>query len=119
MTHFKVDIQLPLNYNPEDGNTKGEDIPAEIFLVTYEDLLAIGGGINTTNVPIIGSWIHPESKKRYNDKSVVYTVIISSEDKMTVKNVPKIRELIEYKEKLKERFKQEEIFIVATRCNWL
>ena len=33
MTHFKVDIQLPLKFNLEDG---GEKIPEEYFFETYE-----------------------------------------------------------------------------------
>ncbi|VVB83676.1 Uncharacterised protein [uncultured archaeon] len=116
MTHFKVDIQLPINFNLEDGGGK---IPEESFFDTYEELLKMAGGINTTNTPIIGSWINPNNKKRYNDKTVVYTILIDSEDKMTICNVAKIKELKEYKETLKRRFKQHEIFMVATRCYWI
>ena len=116
MTHFKVDIQLPLTFNPEDGGGK---IPEEYLHQTYEELLAIAGGINTSNTPIIGSWINPDNKNRYNDKMVVYTVLVVSEDKATVSNVPKIKELKEYKELLKKRFKQYAIFMVATRCVWI
>ena len=81
MTHFKVDIQLPLNFNPEDGGGK---IPEEFFFDTYEELLKLAGGINTTKTPIFGSWINPDTKKRYNDSAVVYTILIDSEDKMKV-----------------------------------
>lgn len=79
----------------------------------------MAGGINTSNVPIIGSWINPSDKKRYNDKTIVFTVVVESEDKMTITNVLKIKKLIEYKEKLKDRFQQHEIFMIATRCTWL
>ncbi|MBI2628834.1 hypothetical protein HYW74_02015 [Candidatus Pacearchaeota archaeon] len=116
MTHFKIDIQLPLNFNPEDG---GEKVPEEFFFETYEDLLKLAGGINTSNIQIIGSWINPHDKKRYNDKSVVYTILVDSEDKMTIHNATKIKELKEYKEILKKKFKQHEIFMVASRCVWL
>lgn len=116
MTHFKVDIQIPLKYNPEDG---GEKIPEEFYFKTYEELLKIAGGINTTNTPIIGSWINPDNKVRYNDSSVVYTILVDSEDRMTIHKCSKIKELIEYKEILKERFKQHQIFMVCTRCVWL
>ncbi len=119
MTHFKVDIQLPLNFNPEKGEKEGKIIPPEIFHDTYEELLEMVGGINTTNRPINGSWISPKSGKRYNDRSIVFSVLVESEDKMTITNVPKIKKLQEYKEVLKERFKQEEIFMVATRCVWI
>lgn len=116
MTHFKVDIQLPLNFNPEEGGGK---IPEESFLVTYEDLLKLAGGINTTNTPILGSWINPSDKRRYDDKCVVYTVLVDSEDRMTIHNATKIKELKAYKETLKKLFKQHEIFMVAIRCVWL
>ena len=116
MTHFKVDIQLPLKFNPENG---GGLIPKEYFFETYEDLLKLAKGISTNKNPIIGSWINPETEKRYNDKTVVFTVIVDSEDKKTVTNVTKIKELIKYKEILKGKFKQHEIFMVATRCTWL
>ena len=116
MTHFKVDIQLPLKFNPEDGGGK---VPEEQFFETYENLLNMAGGISTNNTPILGSWINPKDKKRYNDKSIVFSVVVDSEDRKTVTNVTKIKELIEYKEKLKEKFNQHEIFMIATRCTWL
>lgn len=116
MTHFKVDIQLPLKYNPKNGEEK---ISAELFHETYEELLKLAGGINTSNTPVMGSWINPSSQIRYNDKMVVFTVLVESEDKMAVKDISKIKELVEYKETLKKRFKQHQIFMVATRCIWL
>jgi hypothetical protein len=119
MTHFKVEIQLPLNFNPEKGKKIGEKIPPELFHITYEELLGMVGGINTSNVPIVGSWISPKTKKRYNDSSIIFSVVVESEDKMTITNVPKIKELQAYKEKLKERFNQEERFMIATRCIWI
>src|SRR3989344_8793799 len=111
MTHFKVDIQLPLCFNSEDGGGK---IPEEFYFDTYESLLKLAGGINTTNTPVMGSWINPDNKKRYNDQSVVYTVLVDSEDKMTVHNATKIKKLKKYKEVLKKKFKQHQIFMVST-----
>jgi hypothetical protein len=69
MTHFKVDIQLPLKFNPEEG---GENIPQEYFFETYEELLKLASGISTNNNPIIGSWVNPKDKKRYDDKTIVF-----------------------------------------------
>lgn len=119
MTHFKIDIQLPLIYNPKRGQKVGEKIPEQYFFDTYEELLEMAGGISTSNVPIMGSWVHPQTKKRYNDKSIVFSVVVESEDKMTIINVPKIKQLRDYKETLKTRFKQHEIFMIATRCTWI
>jgi len=118
MTHFKVDIQLPLTYNPEKGKKIGEKIPEEYYLETHEELLKMCGGISTNQTPIKGSWISP-NKKRYDDRTIVFSVVVESEDKMNAINVPKIKELQKYKETLKLRFKQEEIFMVATRCTRL
>ena len=119
MTHFKIDIQLPLTYNLRKGQGVGEKIPEQYFFDTYEELLEKFGGISTNPNPIMGSWIHPKTKKRYNDKSMVFSVVVESGDIMTVTNVPKIKELKEYKETLKVRFKQHEIFMIATRCTWI
>jgi len=119
VTHFKVDIQLPLRYNSEKNDSLGKKIPEASFLETYQEILKLFGGINTTNTPIMGSWKCPNTGKVYNDQNIVFTVLVESEDKATITNVPKIRELIKYKEIIKNRFKQEEIFMVATRCSWL
>lgn len=119
MTHFKVDIQLPTRYNSKEGEEVGPEIPPQFLWETYNELLTLAGGINTANQPIMGSWICPTTKKTYHDNNMVFSVLVVSEDKMTVMNVPKIQQLQKYKEKLKERFKQEEIFMVATRCSWL
>jgi len=116
MTHFKIDIQLPLNFNKEDG---GEKIPEEFFFDTYEHLLKLAGGISTNNTPIIGSWINPSTKKRYDDKTIVFTILLDSEDKMTATNASKVKKVQQYKKILKKKFKQHEIFMVATRCLWL
>ena len=118
MTHFKVDIQLPLTYNPEKDKKIGDKIPEELFLDTYEELLQMVGGISTSKTPLRGSWIS-QNKKRYDDRTIIFSVVVDSEDKVNAINIPKIKELQEYKEKLKIRFKQEEIFMIATRCTRL
>lgn len=119
MTHFKVEIQLPLNFNPKKNEKIGKKIPAEEFHKTYEELLKIAGGINTANEPVMGSWISPKTKKRYNEKSIIFSLIVESEEKAEMSDVPKIKKLKKYKEKLKKRFKQEEIFMIITRCVWI
>ncbi len=119
MTHFRVEIQLPLRFNPEKGEKEGKEIPKQYFLDTYYELLKIAGGIHTTQSSIFGSWIHPKTKKVYHDKTIPFIVLVESEDKMTVGNVPKIKKLLKYKKTLLKRFKQKEFFIVTTRCCWL
>ena len=97
MTHFKVDIQLPLTYNPEKDKKIGENIPVEYYHETYEELLDMIGGISTSKTAIEGSWISPK-KKRYDDRTIVFSVIVESEDKVTITNVSKIKEIQQYKE---------------------
>jgi len=117
MTHFRVDIQLPLCFNSEDGGGK---IPEELFLDTHIDLLNMVGGIHTSKQPVLGSWLNTDEKnKRYDDRCIVYSVLVESEDKVTVNNITKIKELIDYKKVMMKRFKQHKIFMVATRCTWL
>lgn len=118
MTHFKVEMQLPLRFNP-DKNGHRKKIPIDLFRQTYEDILEMVGGINISKAPIVGSWISPKTQRRYDDSTFVFTVLVKSEDKMTISNVPKIKKLVRYKETLKKRFEQEEIYMIATRCTWL
>ncbi|MFH1455758.1 MAG: hypothetical protein ABIF40_02305 [archaeon] len=117
MTHFKVEIQLPLYFNPEKGIR--EKVPLTLIHETYYGLLDLAGGINVSPQPIFGAWKCPETDKKYFDKCLVFTVLVESEDKMTISNVEKVKQLISYKKVLKKRFKQKEIFMVATRCIWL
>jgi len=119
MTHFKVDIQLPIKYNIVDGDLTREKVPDISFKRTYDELLEMMSGIHTSNMAIMGSWVCPETKQVYHDESIVFSVLVESEDKKTVTNVPKIKKLREYKQVLKTRFKQKEIFMVATRCCWI
>jgi len=95
MTHFKVDIQLPLTYNPEKGKKIGDKIPEEYYFETYEELLKMVKGISTNETPIKGSWIS-SNRKRYDDRTITFSVVVESEDKMSAINVPKIKELQKY-----------------------
>lgn len=119
MTHFQVTIQLPLKYNPTESNPEGGKIEESKFKETYNELLDIVGGITINPTPFQGAWIDPNSGIKYDDQNVVWSVLVESEDKISAIKVAKIQELIKYKETLKKRFQQEEIYLVATRCSWL
>tara|TARA_Y100000310_G_scaffold279484_1_gene298616 strand:- start:217 stop:576 length:360 start_codon:yes stop_codon:yes gene_type:complete len=119
MTHFRIDIQLPLLYNLKKGEIERKKVPEKHFLDTYNELLKIAGGVNTTNFPIMGSWICPKTKELHNDKSIVFSILVKSQDRITALKVPKIIKLQKYKEILIERFDQKAIYMVATRCTWL
>ncbi len=115
MTHFKVDIQIPIEYNLQKGENKRRKIPISDFYETYCELRNIVGGVHFNTTPVIGSWISPK-KEIYDDELYVFTVIVESGDRKTVTNAPKIKKILSYKRKLKTRFKQEEMYILATRC---
>ncbi len=119
MTHFQVTIQLPLRYNLISPNIVGEKIEQSKFKETYDELLKIGGGITINPTPFHGAWIEPKSGIQHDDENVVWSMLIESEDKITALKIQKIQDLIKYKEILKERFQQKEIYMVATRCTWL
>lgn len=119
MTHFKVDIQLPVRFNPKADKKIGEKVPSQFLWESYKELLALAGGINTTTQPVMGSWICPKTKKTYHDESIVFSVLVESENKKNITDATKIKELQGYKNSLKNKFKQEEMLMVATRCSWL
>tara|TARA_Y100000034_G_scaffold29691_2_gene36039 strand:- start:673 stop:1032 length:360 start_codon:yes stop_codon:yes gene_type:complete len=119
MTHYKVEIQIPLFYNLEDGKKDREKIPSKLFYETYLEIFNMVGGIHTSPTPVFGAWRCPKTRKAFFDKSTVFTVLVETNDIKTINNIPKMKELIEYKKILKKRFKQHEIFMVATRCQWL
>lgn len=119
MTHFQVTIQLPLRYNSIEINTQRKKIEEYKFKETYNELLSIVGGITINPNPFQGTWIDPTTSVRYDDENIVWSMLVDSEDKVSAVKVAKIQELIKYKEVLKERFQQENVYIVAVRCSWL
>ena len=119
MTHFQITIQLPLKYNSSESDPLGKKIEESKFKQTYDELLSLVGGITINPMPFQGTWVDPCTGVRYDDENVVWSVLVDSEDKVSAVKVAKIQELIKYKETLKERFQQKEIYIVAIRCSWL
>ena len=90
----RCEITLPLGYN------NGDQIEAEKFYVTKQELVDKFGGISI-NRHWSGSW---RSKgKVYNDSNVLFQINIPDEE------VPFMKE---YKKVLEERFQQIEIQIV-------
>jgi len=76
MTHFQVTIQIPLEYNLNDGELKRKSIEPEKFKQTQDELLKDYHGVNTSNVPIHGAWINPTTKQIFLDKNVAYNAVI-------------------------------------------
>lgn len=119
MTHFQVSIQLPLKYNPSEENAERKNIEEVKFIQTYNELLDMIGGISINQTPIKGAWVDPTNGIRYDDENRLFSVLVESEDKISALKVKKIQDLVKYKETLKERFQQKEIYMVAVRCSWL
>ena len=95
---IRYEILLPLEYN--DG-LKVED---ELFDWTLNELVEKFGGVTFYSIPIKGLWI--ENNIMFGDKLV--RICVDIED--TEENTEYFKR---YKEKLKERFKQSEIWITA------
>jgi hypothetical protein len=91
-------ILLPLRFND------GEPVPDELILQTREELVAHFGGASFDPVPITGYWLHEETL--FADE--LLRVRVSGRDPQA--DDPFIRR---YKEALKERFRQEEIYLTA------
>lgn len=108
MPQFKVEILLPLRYNREGDEAIGKLIDGKEFHDTYEQLLEKFGGISSYENRVNGSWVSPETKKRYDDESVIFSVVLNSEQE--------VQKIKEYKEVLKIRFKQEDIFMTSMVC---
>lgn len=96
MTHYHVVIQLPLHYNPVKGEEKRQKISAEDFRKTYIELLEMVGGVNTSNTPISGAWKNPKTKQNFFDENIAFNVLVETEDKKTLTNIPKMKKLVDY-----------------------
>lgn len=92
----RYEILLPLLYN------NGSKIEKEKFLITNKELIEKFGATTTDSTKIVGQWIY--QKQLYEDKLIRITVDVpESEDSETF--------FRRYKEVLKERFKQIDIWI--------
>ena len=91
-------ILLPLKFN------NGESVPSELILLTREELVARFGGASFDPGIVDGYWVH--AAKVYADELI--RVRVSAEG--TAEDDEFIRD---YKERLKHRFQQEEIYVTA------
>lgn len=94
----RFEILLPLYYND------GRQIEKEKFLKTDEELVREFGATSTDTVIVSGRWIYQGIL--YEDKLI--RIRIDAEDTPANRNFLK-----QYKETLKARFEQQEIWITA------
>lgn len=94
----RYEILLPLLYND------GSKVEKEKFLTTSEELVERFGAITTDSTRIVGRWIY--QNQLYEDKLIRIIIDVpESEDSETF--------FRRYKEVLKERFKQIDIWITS------
>jgi len=101
-SRIRFEVKLPIYYN--DGKTQVEP---EKFEQTKNEILDRFGGFQVLAVTE-GGWINPDTNEVFVELMGGFFVDIERD---------KLEEAIEffkeYKKKLKERFKQEEIYIVG------
>jgi hypothetical protein len=94
----RYEILLPLLYND------GSNVEKERFLITNEELVERFGATTTDSTRIVGRWIY--QNQLYEDKLIRIIIDVpESEDSETF--------FRQYKEVLKERFKQIDIWIAS------
>jgi len=107
---FRLEILLPIYHNPDEKGNR-EKIDGTELIDTYEELMNQFGGCSQHD-PIHGSWINPETHENITDELNVLCVVFDDTDEN--------REFLkDYKEKLKVRFKQDEIFMTITHTTIL
>ncbi len=95
-----VRFLLPLKYN------NGTEIEPFKFNRTREELLKKFGGFSISPFSIDGGWIDSNTATRYFDKSKLFEIEMEN----TEENQDFLKD---YKNKLKKRFKQHEIYMIC------
>ena len=103
MSQIRVDILLPLYYNPDLNGTRRE-IEDQKFSDTYDELIFHFGGYSMEKDTVRGEWISDETGLRIDDE--LRNLWVICEDKPA-----HIDFLVLLKERLMERFDQEEILM--------
>lgn len=102
---FKIEILLPLYYNPDENGVR-KKIGDNEFSETYKDLMKQFGGCTIVPNPVSGGWINPDTGTEITDELIAYWVIYEN----TEENIEFLKN---FKEVLKERFKQEYIMMYS------
>ena len=109
MSEIHVDILIPLFYNPDENGIRRE-IEYEKFTDTYDELLFHFGGYSVDRDIVDGSWLSSMTNHRIDDQ--LRKVWVICEDKPEHVDFLKL-----LKDRLAERFEQEEIFMFYTTVN--
>lgn len=112
MYRIKVEILIPLNYN-DNRRIEGKKLGK-----TYHELFVQFGGVSISDFVVSGMWRNTrptndeDAKKKYYDKNKIYWVVCDD-------NYDTHYFFENYKEKLKERFEQEDMMIIYTHVYYL
>jgi hypothetical protein len=103
LLQLRVDIFIPLYYNP-DENGHRKEIDDEKYVDTIDELFLQFGGYSSNPEPIDGEWVSTQTGRRVSDKLKHIWIVCDD----TQENVDFLAHL---KETLMERFQQEEILM--------
>lgn len=109
MSQIKVEILLPIFYNP-DENQHRQRIETQKFIDTFDELIFHFGAYSVNESLVNGEWVSETSRQRIDDQ--LRQVWVICEDKPE-----HIDFLTLLKERLMERFEQEEILMYYTTVN--
>ena len=104
MQKTKVDILLPKKYK------NNSEIEGYKFAETFDEIFDEFGGCTADNSPLLGSWFNRNTQERDNDELISYWVIYDD-------NYSSVFFLDGMKQKLKDRFNQDEIFMYSSSVN--
>ena len=109
MSQIRVEILIPLYYNVDKSGIRKE-IEYEKFTDTFDELLYHFGGYSANQDIIDGKWVNDETENRIDDKLRKIWIICEDEPA----NIDFLKLL---KERLMERFQQQEILMYYTTVN--
>jgi hypothetical protein len=102
---IKVEILLPKNYND------GREIEKDKFVDAYDEMENKFDGVTVYDVPLIGFWVDPVTKKHYDREKSIGCWVLCDENE---KNIDNLKIL---KKDLESMFDQELILIYYIPIN--
>ncbi len=101
---WRVQFLLPLKYND------GRDIEVDKFDWVRTELLDKFGGFTIYPFSLEGGWIHPTDNIKFFDRTKLFEITIkqTDENETYLKN---------FKEELKKKFSQHEIYMTVNTVN--
>ena len=98
----RVSILIPTHYNADDSGNR-EEINGDEYTITYQELTRQFGGCTHDPAVKKGGWIDDDGKEHYDENTTFYSDYFDTEQNRQF--------LKKYKEILKIRFKQKEIYM--------